>query len=285
MLYYYNIMKKSDKKTEKKAKESKKTSEPMSVKQQLMIKIVLLFIIFGALVFCVIFGGHYLYSAICTRNSNYIVRNFQLRSTGYWNNRGKEVAELLKIKLNEDNIFRLDTKKIQQEALKINGVKSCIVKTRLPDTLELEMIERIPRARFLSHPDYLIDEEGVVLLKRYSPVPVENMPLVLDFDDRSKLVVNNKINELANAMQILYIRITRYSDIEIHSFCKGEDGQLIFMVRYKGQSAYSTAIMPDSLEGIDIRMKALRTALIRSIQQQDHYSVYNLSFDGRVVCE
>lgn len=277
------IMKKSDKKIEKKPK-TPKVSEPMSPQQKLALKIALVFVILGALLCAVIFGAIYLYQAVCTGNSNYILRNVEVNSNGYWDGRDSLVAAFLRLKLKKDNIFKLDTDKLRLQALRIPGVKQCDIRRILPDTLQLNMIERVPRAKIAGQPAYLVDEQGIILFKKYCMATSRDLVLLTGVSRNRKFEVNQQAKEFFNAMQILLLTLRYYSDIEIIAIDVSDNDFLSMYVRY-AKGKLRQAVMPNDLSGADLRLKALRTALIRSHNNNDNVKVYNLSFDGRVVCQ
>ena len=276
-------MKKSDKKNVKKVENPKKR-EPMSPEKKLIMKIALIFVVFGVILCGLIFGAIYLYKAICTENSNYVLRNVEVVSNGFWNKRDKAVSKFLKLKLSGDNIFKLDLKLLKNKALLLPGVKYCEVKRILPDTLQLDFVERVPRARIAYHNAYLVDEEGIILLKKYCMTAPQNLPVITGVSRKEKFSVNKQVSEFTNAMQMLLMVLRYYSDIEVVAVDVSDRDFLKFYVRY-AKGRMRQAIMPNSMEGADLRLKALRTALIRSHVLNDSVNIYNLSFEGRVVCQ
>lgn len=276
-------MKKNTKKNIKKVENPKK-NEPMSPEKKLILKLALIFVIFGTVLCTLIFGAIYLYKAVCSENSNYILRNIEVISNGYWSKKDKIAGNFLKLKIGKDNIFKLDLKAIKNKTMLLPGVKYCEVRRILPDTLQLEIIERVPRAKIAHHNSYLIDEEGIVLLKKYCMTSAGNLPLITGVSRKKKFTVNKQVPEFANAMQILLMCLRYYSDIEIIAVDVSDSEFLKFYIRYAG-GRMRQAIMPNSTNGADLRLKALRTALIRSHVLNDSINIYNLSFEGRIVCQ
>ncbi len=276
-------MKKSAKKIEKKPK-IPKVKEPMSPEKKLAMKVVLVFAVLGMLLCAVIFGAIYLYKAVCTENSNYLLRHVEVDSSGYWDGRDELVAAFLRLKINKDNIFKLDLEQIKKQALRIPGVKECEVRRLLPDTLQFNFIERVPRARISGHPSYLVDEHGIILFRKYCMQHSQNLVMLTGINPKRKFSVNTQAEDLVNAMQISLLALRYHSDIEIVAMDVSNKDFLKLYVRY-AKGKLRQAIMPNDLNGADLRLKALRTALIRSHNANDGVKLYNLSFDGRVICQ
>ena len=175
-------------------------------------------------------------------------------------------------------------KKINAKSLDLPGVKNCETKRILPDTVQINLIERVPRAKISRHNAYLVDEDGIILMKKYCMTSAQSLPLITGFPPYKKFTVNKSVPELFNTMRIITLTLQYYSDIEIVAVDVRDKDFLKFYVRYN-RGRMRQAIMPNSLNGIDIRLKALRTALIRSHAENDKVNIYNLSFDGRVVCQ
>lgn len=276
-------MKKTDKKTAKNTKQPDK-KEPMSEKNKIILKAAVLFFILAAVVGALITGSVYLVKAVCYENSNYILRNVNVASNGYWHNRNNIVGKYAGLNIRKDNIFRIDLNKIKEKVMKIDNVQHCDVRRILPDTIQINIIERVPRARISRQPDYLLDETGTVLSRKYSMLPTHSLPLLTGLHLKEKLKLNNTVPELYNVMQIIVRTLRYYSDIEIVAADVSNKDFIKLYVRY-AKGRLRQAIMPNTLQGVDIRMKALRTALIQSHAAQDSIKIYNLSFDGRVVCQ
>jgi len=119
------------------------------------IKVFFLVIIFGGL----IWGFNYFY------NSSY----FKISSIIFKNN-DYYTEDILKketdIALNT-NIFEIDKKAIEEKLLKnLTWLKSINLKKVFPNSIIIEVVEREPFVRILAGGHYyLVDEEGIVLLK------------------------------------------------------------------------------------------------------------------------
>lgn len=275
-------MKKDNKKTVKKSAEPKKHA-PMSAGQKLLLKATLLFVVFGLILCGLIFFCRYLYFAICIDNPNYLLRNVEIISNGYWDDKDNYLAVKLRLQIKKISIFKVDRNKIRNDVLKITGGKDCEVRRILPDTIRINLIERVPRAQIPRYPRYLVDEDGIILQRQYSMIPAGSLPVIAGIKPSFKLEPNAQTPELVNAMKIIITTLRYYSDIDIIGVNVSNPDFLTFYVRY-ADGPKRTAIMPNSSEGIDLRLKALRTALIRSHNTRDSISVYNLSFDGKIVC-
>ena len=282
MLYCYTTMKKIPKKQNKKSSEPK-NKEPMSAGKKLMLKVALLVVILGTVLCALIFVGRYLYSAIYIGNPNYLLRNVEVISNGFWDDKDSFLTSKLGLKLRRVSIFAVDRAKVRRDVLEITGGKECEVRRILPDTIRINLIERVPRAKIPRYPQYLVDEDGIIMYRKFSMLPAAKLPIIAGVRSNFKLIPNKQTPELSNAMKIIITVLRYYSDIDIIGVNVANPEFLTFFVRY-ADGAKKTAVMPNSAEGIDLRLKALRAALIRSYNAKDSISVYNLSFDGKVVC-
>lgn len=122
---------------------------------------------------------------------------------------GSKVVSAVKImekcEVNEStNILTLDTGKIKQRIAKDPWIKEVSVKRALPQTLRVEVIERIPIALIAyGEKFYLIDEEFFVVAERDSSEASE-VPIITDLPIKKAKVGDRIINKsLENAIKCL----------------------------------------------------------------------------------
>lgn len=97
------------------------------------------------------------------------------------------------------NIFSLNPKEIRREILKESWINDVSVKRIFPDTLVVEVEERIPVARIhLADGEYLLDRNGVPFVRHDGRFP--DLPLILgDFTSEDIASVSEIIESLKRA--------------------------------------------------------------------------------------
>jgi len=164
---------------EKVSKTSRKQPQSSLGRNIMLLLFVLLFV-----VTLVVTGLIFLSRTLFTENDRFILRNFELtgKSPGYWSGRGAELARKLEIKVGSDNIFKLKLADIRQKLLEIPSIESCTVRRVMPDTIKVEIVERIPRAS-INNPrsEWVIDSEGIIMSRFESMQIPTQLPVFSGF--------------------------------------------------------------------------------------------------------
>jgi cell division protein FtsQ len=90
------------------------------------------------------------------------------------------------------NIFDVNPVRVRNELLKEGWIKDAVVQRIFPDTIHVEVQERVPIARIhLAEGEYLVDEDGIVFSK--SSREFQNLPLLLGEFNRQDLSSVKKV--------------------------------------------------------------------------------------------
>jgi hypothetical protein len=139
------------------------------------------------------------------RNDHFILKKVIVRSGGWWKSRSGEVSSVLKIKLGETNLFALnlaDMRKLLEAEPSISKVS---ISRFLPDTLAVDITERIPKA-FLHYKNnsLIVDNNGIVMSTESCINVDENLPVVTGFrSKKEELLPGNKLHQVAPGLKLL----------------------------------------------------------------------------------
>ena len=208
-------------------------------------------------------------------------REMQVSSSGFWHKKDYELIRRLNLKKNT-NLFSLDLKKIRLQLRSIPSIEDARVFRVLPDTLHVDITERMPRA-FINYPrsKWVVDENAIVMERRYSMASKINLPLVTGVP-QGKLSGGDRLPEIKHALDLIGTVLRNFPDMEMLLVSVSDPEQLDFYIRYRNGRTYRV-IMPSRNRGLDFMLNALQSAIIHAYQLGDERTTYNLSFDGQVI--
>jgi hypothetical protein len=125
-----------------------------------------------ALWFSVRAAGHGITGVFLRENPHFTLKNLDVRVNG--NLRREEVIRRLegwKVKVGQSNLFDLDIPVLRERLMKYVMVSKADFRMQLPDTLVVEVTERVPVARLAGGSERLIDPDGWML----PPMPQPNL--------------------------------------------------------------------------------------------------------------
>ncbi len=266
------------------AEKSNKTVK--NQKQTPVMRTVFLFLIvlavLAALGIAALMGAKHL---LFTGNNRFVLRNFELKSkaAGYWSGKSEELARRLGLRLGEDNLFDLNPGEIRRKILAIPTVESCEISRIMPDTLVVNLIERIPRASLYNpRSEFVIDADGMVI-NRFEAMQIPTMlPVFSGFKSEQQPEAGKKFEAALPALALLMSTIRNYPDISVIYVNMARPDKLEFSMRYRNQKLYRVTIPADSAK-IGYLLSMLQSAIISAQRNGDERSTLDLSFDGSVI--
>ncbi|MBO5307148.1 MAG: FtsQ-type POTRA domain-containing protein [Lentisphaeria bacterium] len=254
---------------------------PRGEREKLMrILLVAAVVVLGAgTLFFALFG---LRKVLFTGNPRLTLRKVTVETTGYWENRERELAARLNLHTG-DNLFSINIRKVRQELQKIPNVESCEVIRTLPDRIDLKIVERIPRA-VLKNPrsPWVLDENGIVIPRLESLCVQQKTFLPVLHTGIRNIIPGQPLEELKPALDLIMLSVRSFPDIQIISVENPDDHrQLRFHMRYR-RSKICTVTMPVR-SNMSFLLTALQSAILSSEQQGRSGRYFNLLYDGSVV--
>lgn len=215
-------------------------------------------------------------------NPRLALREVRVTSSGYWNNRNRELAAISRLKMGT-NIFDIDLKKLRDQIKTIPSIEDVRITRVLPDTLAIDVSERLPRA-LLNYPNsnWVIDENAVVMSRRQSmAVELKQLPVITGVPQSG--VSGGKIMpELKPALDLIVSILGDFPNMRILLVSISTPEYLDFYIRYCNGKTYRV-IMPVKNSGTAFMLGQLESAIIQASQQGEERTTYNLTFDGQVV--
>ena len=230
------------------------------------------------------FGVRALYGLWFSGNERLTLRRLQVASRGYWNGREAELMRRLELK-NGTPLFALDPKAIREKLERIPCVESARVHRIPPDTLSVELTERIPRA-LLGAPGSLLvaDENAVVMTRRESLAEGGKLALpVITGVPLSGMRPGTADRRLLPALDLIMLTLRRYPMFHISTVSMNSQDSMVCYFLYRGGRSYYRAVLPVRSRGLEFLLSALESAIIEVRRSGDAQRNFNLSYDGQVV--
>jgi cell division septal protein FtsQ len=186
-------------------------------------RITTIVLILGMLIAIAVFSFKFIYENMFSENPHFRLRNVIVKSSGYWNNRAEDVMRILDLKKGVTNLFNLNLYELRRtlEERKGDGIAFAEVSKELPDTLKVEIVERIPQALLYNKKsEMLIDKDGIVMDAKYFKEAIDALPVITGFKitENSKFKTNfygQTLNVVKPALVLISIINEDYSDIEV----------------------------------------------------------------------
>ena len=259
----------------KKKKSSKAKAVPSKEKQKLL-RIFLVLLIIAASFTAVGFGCWGLSQVLFSKNERFTLRHLELN--GLDPDRTRSLANYLNLKLNKDNIFDIDIAAVKRKVTNISYISEANVYRVLPDTLKVNVIQRIPLA-YLSKfgSKWVIDEDCVVMNRKYCMKVRYTLPVITNFKHKY-LNSGEKLSQLEMAVKLIKLATYEFRNFKIYSLNLEDPEKITFVMIRNRRRAYKV-IMPR--KNLKRMMIILREALDN--KQGKYKSTIDLTYQEQAV--
>lgn len=143
--------------------------------------------------------------AMFSANDHFILRRVIVKSGGWWKSREREVSEILGITEGKTNLFSLDLKAARLKLEAKPSIAKVAVYKILPDTLAVEITERIPRAFIHGRGNKIVVDNDAVVMFTSSCVNVStDLPVITGFRSQpDQLSQGNILEQVKPALDLL----------------------------------------------------------------------------------
>lgn len=216
------------------------------------------------------------------RNPHFILRTVNVSSTGWWNKRSDAVCKKLKIELGKQNLFELPLEQLRLALEAVPSIETVKVQRVLPDTLNFQILEKIPRAYLGSRKTtpWLVDDNAVIMAKKSCVDLGDGLPEIISLPHTVKYVEGGQIKMLKPAMELLQVIRREYPDFRITALSVKKTDQLDFVAYYKSDRLPYVVIMPS--KKVPYYMDYLKSAIKSARQKNDKRRTVCLLYDGNV---
>jgi len=228
-----------------------------------------------------VMGFRFTSGFLFNENPHFLLKKITVTSTGWWNGRSARVREVLGLNDNV-NLFQVELKKLRDMLEEQPSVRQASVYRILPDTLAVEIVERIPRAAlFDSQSRWVIDETGMVMDRETCIGAERNLPVIMGLERKRKVEAGVEMPELLPALNLITLVNTEFTDFRIAAVSIRRLDELTFIVFYQNEEQSYKVFMPAK----DLRemMFCLRSTIAKAIRTGDYRRSINLNFKGQAV--
>ncbi|MFA6292611.1 MAG: FtsQ-type POTRA domain-containing protein [Victivallales bacterium] len=235
-------------------------------------------------VLCVMIFVFWLASrSLFSQNGHFAIRHVDVKSSGWWNGKGADVSKLLELKTGSTNLFAVNLRQICEKLAAQPSIDKVTVSRILPDTIQINIIERIPRAfLYNSNSQWIVDSNGIVMESKSCVNLRKNLPVITGFKaDTFPLTPGQDMPQLRQALDLIMIVVKKYPEIKILKVSLSTPREIQMSFLTTSAEVPLCAILPRSK--IDEKMTVLRDTLRQRKATNNPAITIDLRFEGQVI--
>lgn len=228
--------------------DNKKSRNPSNSKEkQKFLRIITALIIICLSIIAVGFACIGVSRALFTKNDRLLMRRVELN--GMAPERKESLLKYLELTLDEDNLFSIDIADIRKKIEKISYVKSASVYRVLPDTLKIDIVQRVPIAYlFKFGSKWVVDEDSIVMNRKYCMELKYPLPVITGLKLQT-ISVGQEISGLSQTIKLIKLTAYEFQNFKISSISL-EDPKKITFVMIRNKRAYKVLIPRDNIKNM-----------------------------------
>ncbi len=249
---------------------NKKAAKPKSVKKKqtnngTVIRAFLTLFIVVCATATLLFGLYWSAKKMLWENPHFTIKEVNVVSeSGWWDGRNATMCQYLDIKINKSNIFDLKLNELRDKLLrKANILDATIIRT-LPNKLDINIIERIPRARIKTKENnFVIDKDCIVIRKGIVARNLINyLPRILiPYNLKEKISNGEYCPEFKYALKLIMLTKTDYPLYKINDISIIDQSKISFVCEFNGkryQIHMPLKNIASDLEALSVKIDSLK---------------------------
>ena len=231
---------------------------------------------------CFIFVFWMAKQSLFSGNSHFTIRHVDVRSSGWWNGKDNEMEKFVGVKAGQTNLFSIDLQRVCDSLRTQPSIDSVTASRLLPDTLLINIVERIPRAfLYNSNSTLLVDSSGNVMDSRTCVNLRRNLPVITGFKSDKRPLPGDEMPQLKQSLELLMLVVKKYPDIKILKITLGTPKELQMSFMSPTSDIPLNAIFPRAK--FDEKLMVLRETLKQRKISNNPATTIDLRFEGQVV--
>jgi cell division septal protein FtsQ len=181
------------------------------------------------------------------------------------------------------NLFSLNLRQICDELSLQPSIEKVNVSRVLPNTLQVNVVERIPRAFLYSQKSpWIVDSNGIVMESKSCVNLRRNLPVITGFKiDNPPLTPGQDMPQLKQAIDLIMTAVKKYPEIKILRVNLSTQREIQMSFLTSSADVPLCAIFPRTR--IEEKMAVLRTALRQRQATNNPAITIDLRFEGQVI--
>ena len=221
-------------------------------------------------------------SRMVTENPRFVLNRVLVQSHkgGFWHQRKNLVCDILRIREGESNLFQLDPgemrKRLQEREPSIQSVR---VIRELPDTLNVEITERIPVAQ-LEKSNLVIDAHAILMEKSRCMNISASLPVIHSDASVLKYPPGASISRYRPIVKMINLTRTSFPDLRVGTILLVEKKYLKCTIYYKNDPKYYIVTLPP--RDLSHYLNVLTNTLQQLRREKKSYRNIDLRFNKQV---
>jgi cell division septal protein FtsQ len=220
--------------------------------------------------------------SLFSRNDHFVLQRVNLIGGEWWQGKESHLGAVLGLVPGKTNLFALDLATIRKTIQEQPSIRSAAVARRLPDTLDITVVERIPWASLYNGASpWVIDEDGVVIARHQCINLGNDMPIITGFRAETDIQSGVELPELQLALDLLRLSRIRHPWMQVKRISLHHPNAIQVSFLVGNDTREFTAVLPR--ERLEQHMDRLKLAVTQAVRDRDPRRDIDLRFENQII--
>jgi len=223
------------------------------------------------------------YRSLFNNNAHFVLKRVIVRSGGWWKLRSKEVETILDLTPGKTNIFDINLAEKRAQLETEPSIEKTSISRVLPDTLSIDIIERIPTA-FLYKSEYpkVVDEHGIVMLTKSCVDVDHNLPVITGFRAaKDDTLPGKELHQILPAIKFLNLASKHIPEMHISRISMSDPKFFNSAVSIPGLRKKYTLYI--ARKGLSQKIDVLKVLLDEVARNRPDAKIIDMRYEGQAV--
>ena len=230
-----------------------------------------------------VLGCLYAKKSLFERNANFTIKRVVVRSGGWWEKHKSEVLRILGVTPGVSNLFACDLPSLRKKLEKQPSIESVEVSRIIPDTLLVDINERIPYAFLHWRGNTKVVDSNCMVMSTSSCVNVgRDLPVVTGFTSKKEdLIPGAKLSQATPAIKLIDEASKLAPAIRFERISLNSPDYFKTYISVSPSGRHFTLYL--SRKNVDVKLAALAKLLPRLVSKSSKTKIIDMRYKGQAV--
>ncbi|HPN83989.1 MAG TPA: FtsQ-type POTRA domain-containing protein [Victivallales bacterium] len=220
--------------------------------------------------------------SLFSANKHFTIKKIVINGTASWKAREKQILDYGGIKKGVSNIFNVNLRELRAKIDALPSVEKSTISRKLPNTLVINISERIPRAAFnKDRKRWYTDDYGIVFSASSYGEIRHDLPIIVGFTPAPDINEGDCIPEFKFPATIVTVANRLFPEFIPIILDVREPKFVVAKIRPVDGTDTYTVIFPKIK--LEEKFAAFKWAYKKSIEDNTNKKIFDLRFEGQVV--
>lgn len=222
--------------------------------------------------------------SLFSRNDHFILRQVEIKGGQWWQGKDRALLEALQMTIGQTNLFAVNLAELRSQLEAQPNLRAAAVARLLPDTLVIDLVERVPRAiLYRAEGPWVVDDSATVIDQDQCVDPGEPLPVITGFTPGLQLQSGVELSALRPALDLIRRCRLRYAWMQVRRLSLAIPNEVQISFRVNSSAVANDFTAHFQQESMGARLELLTQTVQQVLSDRNPQRDIDLRFENQVI--